>query len=86
MGDVYYVLEFFIRLGSDGKPSKFLYPVHFESVESAKDAADYWISTGVFDAVKCTNIEESCLKTVFKVLDIPFFIRKGGDGGYYGDI
>lgn len=84
--DVYYALEFFIISEFDGLPSNFLYPVHFDSVESAKIAADYWINTGVFNAVKCKMIEESCLKTVFKVLDTPFFIRKDGNGGYYGKV
>lgn len=84
--DVYYILEFFIISEFDGLPSNFIYPVHFDSVDSAKIAADYWINTGVFNAVKCKKLEESCLKTVLKVLDIPFFIRKGGDGGYYGEL
>lgn len=81
--DRYYTLEFFIIPAPDGLPSNFLYPAHFDSVESAKIAAEYWLGSGAFKAVKCKYVEENSAQwSTIRVLDIPFFLRADGTGGY----
>lgn len=80
--DRYYTLEFFIIPAPDGLPSNFLYPSHFDDVDAAKVAAEYWLKLGAFNAVKCKYVENGEPWSTISVLDIPFFIRADGTGGY----